>query len=164
MAGPHDRQRSSSKTLLLGWNRRAPLVMDSLSRTAPPGSHLHVVTGSDDGPVTSAAAGPTEDEGIAVSYHVGEPTRPDTLRALDLFGYDSVIALGPDAAPHRARSDDQLLLTLLNLRAVEEETGQALPVVAELTDHRSLALAPLGPEWDAVVHGELTVLVMTRIA
>nr|WP_307804810.1 hypothetical protein [Streptomyces sp. VRA16 Mangrove soil] len=86
------------------------------------------------------------------------------LSQAGLFGYDSVIALGPNAAPHRARSDDQLLLRLLNLRTVEEETGQALPVVAELTDHRSLALAPLGPEWDAVVYGELTALVMTRIA
>ncbi|WP_241235715.1 hypothetical protein [Streptomyces sp. KPB2] len=59
MAGPHDRQRSVSKTLLLGWNRRAPLVMDSLSRTAQPGSHLHVVTGRDDGPVTAGDMGPT---------------------------------------------------------------------------------------------------------
>ncbi|MFJ3043128.1 CASTOR/POLLUX-related putative ion channel [Streptomyces tendae] len=164
MAGPHDRQRPPSKTLLLGWNRRAPLVMDLLRRTARPGSHLHVVTGSDDGSVSAGAAGPTDDERVAVSYHVGETTRPDTLRALDLFGYDSVIALGPDAGPHRARPDDQLLLTLLTLRAVEEETGQALPVVAELTDHRGLALAPLGLEWDAVVRGELTSLVMTRIA
>lgn len=164
MAGPPDRQRSFSKTLLLGWNRRAPLVMESLCRTAQPGSHLHVVSGADDGPVTAGAVGPTDDERVAVTYHFGEPTRPDTLRALDLFGYDSVIALAPDAGPHRARPDDQLLLTLLNLRAVEEETGRALPVVAELTDHRSLALAPLGPEWDAVVRGELTSLVMTRIA
>ncbi|MFF4475305.1 NAD-binding lipoprotein [Streptomyces sp. NPDC001599] len=164
MAGPHDRQRYPSKTLLLGWNRRAPLVMESLGRTARPGSHLHVVSGAEDGPVTVATAGPTDDEGVAVSYHVGEPTRPGTLRALDLFGYDSVIALAPDEGPHRARPDDQLLLTLLNLRAVEEETGHVLPVVAELTDHRSLALAPLGPEGDAVVRGELTSLVMTRIA
>ncbi|MEU1874189.1 NAD-binding lipoprotein [Streptomyces sp. NPDC019793] len=164
MAGPRDGQRSPSKTLLLGWNRRAPLVVDLLRRTAQPGSHLHVVTGFDDGSVTAGAMGPADDERVAVSYHVGEPTRPDTLRALDLFGYDTVIALGPDAGPHRARPDDQLLLTLLYLRAVEEETGQTLPVVAELTDHRSLALAPLGPEGDAVVRGELTSLVMTRIA
>ncbi|GHA75190.1 CASTOR/POLLUX-related putative ion channel [Streptomyces anthocyanicus] len=164
MAGRPARQRSFSKTLLLGWNRRAPLVMELLCRTAQPGSHLHVVSGADDGPATADAVGPTDDERVAVTYHVGEPSRPDTLRALDLFGYDSVIALAPDAGPHRARPDDKLLLTLLNLRALEEETGQALPVVAELTDHRSLALAPLGPEGDAVVRGELTSLVMTRIA
>ncbi|MGX1122457.1 hypothetical protein RKD37_007820 [Streptomyces ambofaciens] len=164
MAGPRDGQRSPSKTLLLGWNRRAPLVVDLLRRTAQPGSHLHVVTGFDNGSVTAGAMGLADDERVAVSYHVGEPIRPGTLRALDLFGYDTVIALGPDAGPHRARPDDQLLLTLLYLRAVEEETGQTLPVVAELTDHRSLALAPLGPEGDAVVRGELTSLVMTRIA
>ncbi|MEV5759553.1 NAD-binding lipoprotein [Streptomyces tendae] len=164
MAGPRDRQRSCSKTLLLGWNRRGPVVVGLLRRTAQPGSLLHVVTGSDDGSVTAGASGPTDDERVAVSYRVGEPTRPDTLRALDLFGYDTVIALGPDAGPHRARPDDRLLLTLLTLRAVEEESGRALPVVAELTDHRSLALAPLGPEGDAVVRGELTSLVMTRIA
>ncbi|WP_109031219.1 CASTOR/POLLUX-related putative ion channel [Streptomyces rubrogriseus] len=164
MAVPQDQQRAPSKTLLLGWNRRAPLVLDLLSRTAQPGSHLHVVTGSDDGSVTAGPADPTGDGRVTVAYHVGEPTRPDTLRALDLFGYDSVIVLGPDVGPHLARPDDQLLLTLLALRAVEEETGRALPVVAELNDHRGRMLAPLGSEADAVVRGELTSLVMTRIA
>ncbi|MFI8946654.1 NAD-binding lipoprotein [Streptomyces sp. NPDC053750] len=161
MADPGDQQHGHSKTLLLGWNRRAPLIMDLLSRTARPGSHLHVVTGPDDGPVT---AGLTDGERVTVSHYVGEPTRPDTLRTLDLSGYDSVIVLGPDTGPPRARPDDQTLLTLLALSALEEEMGRALPVVAELGDHRTLALAPLGPESDAVVRGELTSLVMARIS
>ncbi|MER6853609.1 hypothetical protein ABT322_40970 [Streptomyces flaveolus] len=162
MAGPHDRQRPSSKTLLLGWNRRAPLVKDSLSRTTPPGSHLHIVTGSDDGPVTAGATGTTEDEAVAVSYHVGEPTRHSSRTRPVRVRQRDRARTGRGSAPGSARRPAPA--QLLNLRAVEEETGQALPVVAELTDHRSLALAPLGPEWDAVVRGELTALVMTRIA
>nr|WP_133887040.1 NAD-binding lipoprotein [Streptomyces sp. BK208] len=161
MPDPVPRERRPSKTLLLGWNRRAPLIVDLLGRTARQGSQLHVVSGPDDGPGPGSLA---EDMRITVAHHKGEPTLPHTLRTLDLFGYDSVIALGPDAGPERPRPDDDTLLTLLALSALEEETGRALPVVAELSDHRSLPLAPLGPMSAAVVRGELTSLVMARIS
>ena len=44
------------------------------------------------------------------------------------------------------------------------ETGRALPVVAELRDHRSRAVAPAGPATDIVVRGELTALLMAQIS
>ncbi|MFG2603458.1 NAD-binding lipoprotein [Streptomyces sp. NPDC048514] len=218
------------RTLLLGWNRRAPLIVDVLRRTSPPGSRLDVVTdadtgpslgpglgsvtgsdagsglgsvtgpvtGSDAGPVTgpvtgsgsgsglgsdaapvtgsdagsgtgpaaTRAAGPPDTPVLDVAYHVGDLLRPETLRPLDVFGYDSVIVLGPDpgAGAGCERPDDRTLLILLMLRSREDEAGRALPAVAELCDHRSRALAPLGPVSDAVVRGELTALLMAQIA
>ncbi|MFB0614371.1 NAD-binding lipoprotein [Streptomyces sp. AGS-58] len=166
MAPPAPGSEIPSRILLLGWNRRAPLVVDVLRRTTRPGSVLDVVTGPDDGLVRGHVEGLTDTGWPGVTHHVGDLGRPETLRTLDVFGYDSVIVLGPDrdARAGSGRPDDRTLLTLLMLRSREEETGRALPVVAELCDHRSRALAQLGPESDAVVRGELTALLMAQIS
>ncbi|WP_345942760.1 NAD-binding lipoprotein [Streptomyces sp. SID486] len=164
MAPPVPVVAEAARVLLLGWNRRAPLIVDILRRTARPGSVLDVLTGPDDRVVRTPPQDPPDAERVAVTHRVGDLARPETLRALDTRGYDSVVVLGPDTAAGGERPDDRTLLTLLMLRGREEETGCALPVVAELCDHRSRALAPLGPESDAVVRGELTALLMAQIS
>ncbi|MFF3937328.1 CASTOR/POLLUX-related putative ion channel [Streptomyces phaeofaciens] len=163
VAPPGRRPEEPSRVLLLGWNRRAPLVVDILRRTARPGSRLDVVTGPDAGPPQSVTP-PDESGRLDVVHHPGDPIRPETLRALDLFGYDSVVVSAGDVGAGPERPDDRTLLTLLMLRSLEEEAGRALPVVAELCDHRSRALAPLGPASDTVVRGELTALLMAQIS
>ncbi|MET7683456.1 NAD-binding lipoprotein [Streptomyces sp. NPDC005423] len=152
------------RLLLLGWNRRAPLIVDTLHRTARPGSVLDLLTGP--GPLPAGLAHGGDLSPLRVVHRPGDPAAPETLDGLDLLAYDSVIALGADpregTAPQRA--DDQTLLAMLTLRSWEEETSRVLPVVAEMRDHRSRALAPLGPAGDVVVRGELTALLMTQIA
>jgi hypothetical protein len=160
---PHTPQPDGpSRTLLLGWNRRAPLVVDLLRRTARPGSALDIVTGS--GPVPSPTSSLEDGGRLRVTHHLGDPGDPEALQALEVSGYDSVLVLGPDAGSGTDRPDDRTLLTLLILSSLEEEAGRALPVVAELCDHRSRAVAPLGPAADAIVRGELTALLMAQIS
>ncbi|MET9100991.1 MULTISPECIES: CASTOR/POLLUX-related putative ion channel [Streptomyces] len=157
--GPEERE--PSRMLMLGWNRRAPLVVDLLRRTAGPGSRLDVVAGPDG---VRGVEGCEGRERLAVVFRPGDPVREETLRGLDVFGYDRVLVLAPDPEAGAERPDDRTLLTLLVLRSLEEEAGRALPVVAELCEHHSRALAPLGPASDAVVRGELTALLMAQIA
>ncbi|MFF0595099.1 CASTOR/POLLUX-related putative ion channel [Streptomyces antibioticus] len=161
MAAGGPEKREPSRMLVLGWNRRAPLVVDLLRRTAGPGSRLDVVAGPDG---VRGVEGCEGRERLAVVFRPGDPVREETLRGLDVFGYDRVIVLAPDPAAGAERPDDRTLLTLLVLRSLEEEAGRALPVVAELCEQRSRALAPLGPASDAVVRGELTALLMAQIA
>ncbi|MFE0516323.1 hypothetical protein [Streptomyces sp. NPDC058964] len=164
MTPPGPRPAGPTRTLLLGWNRRAPLVVEILSASARPGSVLDVVTAPDAGPGPILPPGAPDNGRLGIAHHVGHLDRPEVLRTLDLFGYDSIIALGPDPGTGPGRPDDHTLLNLLMLRRREEEAGRALPVVAELCDPRSRVLAPLGPSSDAVVRGELTALLMTQIA
>ncbi|WP_405724632.1 NAD-binding lipoprotein [Streptomyces sp. NBC_00028] len=154
------------RTLVLGWNRRAPFVVEILRRTSRPGSVLDVVTDPDTGPPEAAAhLAHSDDSGrLRVSHHTGDPTCFATLRALDPSRYDSVIVLRDENPPAPSRPDDKTLLTLLMLKAHEEETGRRMHVVAELHDHRARLLAPLGAMSDAVVRGELTALLMTQIS
>ncbi|MEU5314725.1 NAD-binding lipoprotein [Streptomyces sp. NPDC021562] len=155
-----------ARLLLLGWNRRAPMVVDALCRTARPGSVLDVVTDP-----ASGAAGPGSpcsrkrpgDEPLTVTHHTRDLAAPDALDGFDLSAYDSVMALGSDTDTGTERPDERTLLALLTLRSWEERTGRVLPVVAELRDHRSRTVAPLGPASHALVHGELTALLMAQI-
>lgn len=156
---------SPSRMLLLGWNRRAPLIVDMLRRTAPSGSVLDVVTCSGTGaepqpppPCSEPAAR------FQVEYRSGDPSDPETLMGLDVFGYDSVIVLGADQGTGSERSDDRILLTLLMLKSREEGAGRVLSVTAETHDPRSRTVAPLGPASDVIVRGELTALLMAQIA
>ncbi|MBK6016288.1 NAD-binding lipoprotein [Streptomyces sp. MBT53] len=149
------------RLLLLGWNRRAPLIVDTLRRTARPGSTLDLVTGL----APPCVRPPTDSSPLRLTHRPGDPCAPETLTGLDLSAYDCAIALGVDqqAGTDPERADDRTLLTMLNLRSWEEETSRVLPVVAEMREHRSRTLAPLGPAGDAVVAGELTALLMAQI-
>ncbi|MBV2354111.1 NAD-binding lipoprotein [Streptomyces sp. J2-1] len=152
------------RVLLLGWNRRAPLLVDGLRGSAPPGSVLDVVTGAEGGLVPSQPGPPPDTAACRPAFHPGDLLHPATLDACDPFTYDSVIVLGPEPGPGAERPDDRTLAVLLALRAREEAAGRALPVVAELSDRRSRPLAPLGPAADAVVRGELTALLMAQLS
>lgn len=154
------------RLLLLGWNRRAPLVVGQLRRTARPGSVLDVITDRVPGPVR----GP-EPEGEAVTggrlsvrFRSAALSRPETLLGLDLAPYDGVVVLGPDPGDGPDHPDDRTLATLLALRLLEERTGRETRVVTELTDDRNRPLAPVDPGSDVIVSGELTGLLMAQIA
>ncbi|MET9758894.1 NAD-binding lipoprotein [Streptomyces sp. NPDC006372] len=156
------------RVLLLGWNRRAPLIVDQLRRRARPGSAVDVV--ADDGDAATVrqvseaeAHGGT---GLTLTLHHGDVTRPETLRRLDVHSYDSVIVLGREPAPEQPAGDpdNRTLVTLLLLRQLEEATGRELPVVTELIDDRNRALAPIGPGADVIISGKLIGLLMAQIS
>nr|WP_256918904.1 NAD-binding lipoprotein [Streptomyces hilarionis] len=166
-----------SRFLLLGWNRRAPHLVDQLGRAARPGSLLHVVTHPTEhappAPLPSAPPPPPLPqprgsvepvEGLTVTFGVADPADPSSVRALAPDSYDRVIVLAPEGGEHAERPDDRTLLVLLLLRALAQESGRATPVVVELADERNRALAPLGPGSEAVVGGQLTGLLMAQVA
>jgi hypothetical protein len=155
------------RVLLLGWNRRAPLMVDQLRRRARPGSAVDVV--ADGGEATArqvSEAGAHHGAGLTLTLHQGDVTRPETLRRLDVHSYDSVIVLGQDPGPGQPPEDpdNHTLVTLLLLRQLEEATGRELPVVTELIDDRNRALAPISPGADVIISGKLIGLLMAQIS
>jgi hypothetical protein len=156
------------RVLLLGWNRRAPLIVDQLRRCARPGSAVDVVTDGSDTTVRQVGdAGSDAGAGLTLTLHQGDITRRDTLRRLEIASYDSVIVLGEDPAPDQPSDeepDDRTLVTLLLLQELERVTGRELPVVTELVDDRNRALAPISPGADVIISGKLIGLLMAQIS
>lgn len=167
IAGGPPPAEAATRLLVLGWNRRAPLVLGQLRRTARPGSVLDVIT-------DRAVPGPREPEPDhapepdaarpVVRFRTTSLSRPETLLGLDLAPYDGLVVLGPDPADGPDHPDDWTLVALLALRLLEERTGRELRVVSELTDDRNRPLAAVNPGSDVVVSGELTGLLMAQIA
>ncbi|NKQ28025.1 CASTOR/POLLUX-related putative ion channel [Streptomyces galbus] len=178
VASPRPADTRPERLLVLGWNRRAPLVLREWGRNAPPGSVADVVADEDEATVRAAydAGGGHGDGGddsgdgdgsdwTCVALR-GDTTRPETLAGLDLASYDSVIVLGqePRAGEPPEEPDTRTLVTLLVLRHLERRTGRALPVVTELTDDGNRPLAPLGPGADVIISGKLIGLLMAQIS
>ncbi|MFE9703217.1 NAD-binding lipoprotein [Streptomyces sp. NPDC005930] len=157
----------AERVLLLGWNRRAPLMIDQLRRRARPGSVVDVV--ADHGEATARQVNEADEDsgtGLSLTLHHGDVTRPETLRRLDVYSYDSVIVLGRDPDPGQSPEDpdNRTLVTLLLLRQLEEAAGRELPVVTELIDDRNRALAPIAPGADVIISGKLIGLLMAQIS
>jgi Trk K+ transport system NAD-binding subunit len=155
------------RVLLLGWNRRAPLIVDQLRRRARPGSAVDVVANGGEVTVRQVSVADAHSgTDLTLTLHHGDVTRPETLRRLDVHSYDSVIVLGQDPAPEQPTDDpdNRTLVTLLLLRQLEEATGRELPVVTELIDDRNRALAPISPGADVIISGKLIGLLMAQIS
>ncbi|MFE0821634.1 NAD-binding lipoprotein [Streptomyces sp. NPDC058794] len=155
------------RILLLGWNRRAPLIVDQLHRRARPGSAVDVVAERGEATMRQVSEADADSgSGLSLALYHGDITRPETLRRLDVHSYDSVIVLGRDPVPGRPSDDpdNRTLVTLLLLRQLEEATGRELPVVTELIDDRNRALAPISPGADVIISGKLIGLLMSQIS
>nr|WP_244211602.1 NAD-binding lipoprotein [Streptomyces antibioticus] len=164
MAVPRPREPRPERVLVLGWNRRAPLILREWGRNAPPGSVADVV--ADEDGATVRAACDTGDADWRCVHRRGDTTRPETLYGLDITSYDSVIVLGRDPRPGEPpeEPDNRTLVTLLVLRHLEQRTGRELPVVTELADDGNRPLAPLGPGADVIISGKLVGLLMAQIS
>ncbi|WP_405922008.1 CASTOR/POLLUX-related putative ion channel [Streptomyces sp. NBC_00122] len=180
----------AERLLLLGWNRRAPLIVDQLDQYVSPGTTLDVValgeraaTGGD-GDIAAAL------NHLEVTFHSGDVTDPLVLAKLDVPSYDSVIVIGetdPVAAgapsltsrtatgPTTATSsatdmdtealaDDRTLVTLLHLRAIGAAARRELALTTEMSDDGNRLLAPARVGADFIVSGRLISLLMTQIS
>ncbi|MFJ9767004.1 NAD-binding lipoprotein [Streptomyces erythrochromogenes] len=184
------RPRCAERLLLLGWNRRAPLVVEQLDEFVAPGSTLDVVAlGHGAAPRTAAGVAAARSR-LEVAFHSGDITDPDVLAKLDVPSYDGVIVIGetdrenapaqsatatapagaagvpaPAFAPEPgSATDDRTLVTLLHLRAIGEAAGRELPLTTEMSDDGNRLLAPARAGADFIVSGRLISLLMTQIS
>lgn len=132
-------ERRPERTMVLGWNRRAPAMVMELSRLAAPGSVLTIAA---DRPDLEAEVRALKVIGRNLDVEYGQVDISDrsVLEGLDAAAYDQVLLLGSDRLAVQA-GDTNTLMTLLNLRQIAEGIGARLNIVSELGDGRNRALA-----------------------
>ncbi|MFD7395424.1 NAD-binding lipoprotein [Streptomyces virginiae] len=178
------RTPEAERLLLLGWNRRAPLVVEQLDQFVGPGTTLDVVSLADVVRMRRAAGDARPRSHLEVAFHSGDITDPELLAKLDVPSYDSVIVIGEtghEPVPHQAapptpaidlglapetgtETDDRTLVTLLHLRAIGEAAGRELSLTTEMSDDGNRLLAPARAGADFIVSGRLISLLMTQIS
>ncbi|MFJ6755860.1 NAD-binding lipoprotein [Streptomyces sp. NPDC091273] len=167
------------RLLLLGWNRRAPLVLDQLDQFVSPGTTLDVVALCGETTLHAASEIAGVRSRLEVSFHGGDITDPEVLAKLDVPSYDSVIVIGEAANGTGAAAgptdtgtgtgtgtatDDRTLVTLLHLRAIGEAAQRELALTTEMSDDGNRLLAPAREGADFIVSGRLISLLMTQIS
>ncbi|MFE5536056.1 NAD-binding lipoprotein [Streptomyces sp. NPDC056492] len=171
ITGPGASVPPPERYLLLGWNRRAPLIVDQLEACVPEGSELVVMAAGEEALRDAGRCARSRAGRMRITVHEGDITDPRDLDTLDVPSFDRAVVLGYDdtegadrAVPGAPTGDDRTLVTLLHLRALEEASGRELAVVTEMADDRNRLLAPAREGGDFVVGGRLISLLMTQIA
>jgi voltage-gated potassium channel Kch len=151
------------RTLILGWNRRAPSVINELDNYAAPGSVVDVVADFTQGEAEIERCCP-DLRNETVKFRLGDTTDRRLLEALDLGSYHHVIVvaccdtLGPQEA------DARTLMTLLHLRDLAERFGHRFSIVSEMLDIQNRNLAEVTRADDFIVSPRLTSLMLAQVS
>lgn len=142
------------RTLLLGWNRRAPMIARELSRYVGRGSVLTVGANTPEiarDVASMALAG----ENLTVELKPIDTGRRVDIDMLDPASYDHVLVLGYSEHMAPQAADTRTLVTLLHLRSIREAAGKRMDIVSEIIDVRNLALVAVTRVDDFVVSNKL---------
>jgi ion channel POLLUX/CASTOR len=151
------------KTLLLGWNSRAPIIVRELDRYVAPGSTLTVLADTPD--FDEAIDGIRPDVvNHQLVVHKGDTTDRRTLESMKPEDYQHIIVLCYSDHLDVQRADAKTLVTLLHLRDLEAKTGQnRYAIVTEMLDVRNRELAEITQADDFIVSEKLTSLLMAQV-
>jgi len=151
------------RTLVLGWNWRAPLIIRELDGYVPSRSTIHVVADDDrfEADVADAAA---VARSATVTSARGDTTDRRLLDALDVPSYDHVIILCYSDRLDAQRADARTLMTLLHLREIASRGSRRFTIVSEMLDIRNRALAEVARADDFIVSDRLVSLLIAQIA
>ncbi len=151
------------RTLILGWNWKAPLIIRELDGYVAAGSELTI----------ACEIGETEDHvarlsrelrNLSVAFTRGQTDDRRFLDALHVETYDHVVILCYSDVLDAQRADARTLVTLLHLRDIADRAEHRFSIVSEMLDMRNRTLAEVTRVDDFIVSGRLVSLLMSQIA
>ncbi|MGH3730568.1 MAG: hypothetical protein ACRDTU_17720, partial [Micromonosporaceae bacterium] len=158
----HGQPNAPERTLILGWNERAPVIIRELDAYVTRGSEIQVVSDRDDAGLHVSNLIPHL-RNVTVNLKGADGADRAVLEALDVARFNHVIALcRDDLEPQLA--DSRNLVTLLHLRDMERRAGQRFSVVSEMADDGNRTLAQVTKADDFVVSDKFISLLMTQIS
>jgi hypothetical protein len=151
------------RLLVLGWNRRAPMLLEQLGHYDPRESEVTVL--ADLAPQRMQASLAEVDCGsLRVVFEQGSPYDRPTLEAVCGAGYPHVVILSPTEPPENQHADIYTMISLLYVRDIAQRTSRNLTVVRELADvHSHDLLDSISPN-EAMAREGLVGLVLAQVA
>jgi hypothetical protein len=144
------------RNLLLGWNKKAPLIAKELDAYVARGSELHILTNSDKITqfINEQLVNELTEQKIFV--HSGHLTNKFDLEKLNLFSYNYVILLAHDESEEQnliEEADAKCLICLLYLQNIIEESNneKTFSIITEMYNIRNRQLANIRGVDDFIV-------------
>lgn len=150
------------RSLILGWNRRAPILIRQLDTYASPGSEVTVVANH----AAAESQVPLLEEGLRskLTFQLADTTNRRVLEDLDVTSYDHVVTLSYSDDLDAQSADSRTLITLLHLRDIARRQHRELAIVSEMQDVRNRDLATVTDADDFIVSEQLVSLMMSQVA
>jgi hypothetical protein len=154
------------RTLVLGWNRRAPLIIREMDNYVTPGSEILVVA-EREGITDQEFADRFRDLDLknnALTHRRGDTADRAVLESLDVATFDHIVLLSYIDRFLPETADAQTLVTLLHLRDIQTQLDTHLSIVSEMQDIRNLELAETAKADDFIVSDNLISLMLSQIS
>ncbi len=150
------------KTLILGWNDNAHLIIQEIDNYVPQESILTVVSDCVKEEDFRRALSQVFNQKIELLK--GDPKDRTILDELMVKNYDHVIILSNNSELDVQESDANTLVVLLQLRDISEKMNCRFSVVSEMMDFRNKKLAEVTKVNDFIVSEKLISLMLTQVS
>ena len=151
------------RSLILGWNWRAPSIINELDHYVAPGSEITVVS-SNTQAAEEIARLCADAKNQKITCLTGDTTDRRTLDSLNATSYHHLIVLSYADDLDEQQADAQTLITLLHLRDISDRAGKPLSIVSEMLDLRNRALAEVTKADDFIVSDKLVSLMLSQVS
>jgi ion channel POLLUX/CASTOR len=150
-------------SLLLGWNKRAPIIIRELDGYVMPGSQL-LVAGHLFDPTEEIEKLKPQLSNISVSYINKDLSDQTSVRQLEIERFHHIMLLSYEDIYDIQEADAQTLITLLHLRQIAEEQQLENDIVSQMLDTRNRDLAVVTKADDFIVSDKLISLLLSQIS
>lgn len=150
------------RTLVLGWNEKGTMIINELDNYVGGGSEILVVSDVSSAE-EEASALKTELSKQKLTYKKAAITERNVLDEIKVTEYEHIIILCSNEKEVQ-EADAEVLITLLHLRNISEQTGANLNIVSEMRDVRNRALAEIAKADDFIVSDKLVSLLLSQIS
>jgi ion channel POLLUX/CASTOR len=163
IAGAAPAVSAAERTLVLGWNPAADLLIRELDQYVADGSELVILAEHPllDAEVERLGAGLAH---LQLRLKRGDTTDRAVLDELAIHSFDHIILLCYSDLLEPEQADARALTTLLHLRDIADRTGFSGSIVSEMLVQRNRQLAESARADDFIVSGHLISLLLTCIS
>jgi ion channel POLLUX/CASTOR len=151
------------RLLILGWNRRAPMILAQLSHFATSDTHIKVYAPFPVEKMRSDCEG-VNYQPMEVVFEQGNPIDRQGIEKLVDSGYPILIILSPTDTADIQIADATTMVCLIHLRDIATKTGKKLSIVSEIMDVRNRELVEVTSAEDVIISERLIALGLTQLA
>ena len=151
------------RLLVLGWNRRAPILLEALAQYEPSGLEVTVLADLPPQQMQADCA-KVDCKSLGVAFKQGKPYDGPTLEAICETRYPHVVILSPTEPPENQHAEVYTTIAWLYLHDIAQRTKQNFTIVRELPDIHNHDLVGSISANEALVREGLVGLVLAQVA
>jgi K+/H+ antiporter YhaU regulatory subunit KhtT len=155
--------KSAEKMLILGWNKRAIILLREINEYVVEGSKVDIYAHFE---VSSEIKSQVQSEytKLIINFYEKDTTSREVLQSIQIFQYDNIQVLCYREELETQEADANTLITLLHLRRISEEQQQEIKIVSEMLDVKNRELAEITKADDFIVSDKLISLLMSQVS